>query len=74
MVRSDAGLSDAVGTVDDVDSQSGRITAVLALQEMVDGGRPGQYGIGRGATSVDRPAVAASHRRVSHDLSASVLG
>ncbi|BDX32393.1 copper transporter MctB [Mycobacterium antarcticum] len=52
VVRSDAGLADAVSTVDDVDSPSGRITAVLALQEMTDGGRPGQYGIGRGAASV----------------------
>ena len=52
VIRSDAGLSNAVGTVDDVDSQSGRITSVLALQEMAGGGRPGQYGIGRGATSV----------------------
>jgi hypothetical protein len=52
VVRSDAGLTGAVGTVDDVDSPSGRITAVLALQEMTNGGRPGQYGIGRGASSV----------------------
>lgn len=52
VIRSDAGLTNAVGTVDDVDSQSGRITSVLALQEMVSGGRPGQYGIGRGASSV----------------------
>jgi Copper transport outer membrane protein, MctB len=52
VIRSDAGLTSAVGTVDDVDEQSGRITAVLALQEMGSGGRPGQYGIGRGASSV----------------------
>ena len=52
VIRSDAGLTNAVGTVDDVDSQSGRITSVLALQEMVSGGRPGQYGVGRGASSV----------------------
>lgn len=52
VVRSDAGLSNAVATVDDVDDQSGRITSVLALQELTVGGRPGQYGIGRGASSV----------------------
>jgi len=52
VVRADASLAGAVGTVDDVDSQSGRITSVLALQEMANGGRPGQYGIGRGASSV----------------------
>lgn len=52
VVRADASLAGAVSTVDDVDSQSGRITSVLALQEMTNGGRPGQYGIGRGAASV----------------------
>lgn len=52
VVRADASLAGAVSTVDDVDSQSGRITSVLALQEMTSGGRPGQYGIGRGAASV----------------------
>jgi hypothetical protein len=52
VVRSDAGLTNAVSTVDDVDSPSGRITSVLALQETTRGGRPGQYGIGRGASSV----------------------
>ena len=52
VVRSDASLANAVGTVDDVERPSGRITAVLGLQEMANGGRPGQYGIGRGASSV----------------------
>ena len=52
VVRSDASLTNAVGTVDDVERPSGRITAVLGLQEMANGGRPGQYGIGRGASSV----------------------
>jgi hypothetical protein len=52
VIRSDASLSNAVSTVDDVERPSGRITAVLALQEMTNGGRPGQYGIGRGASSV----------------------
>jgi hypothetical protein len=52
VIRSDASLANAVGTVDDVERPSGRITAVLGLQEMTNGGRPGQYGIGRGASSV----------------------
>ena len=52
VTRSDAGLTGAVSTVDDVDTQSGRITSVLALGELLGGGRPGQYGVGRGATSV----------------------
>ena len=55
VTRSDAGLSGAVSTVDDIDSQSGRITSVLAVGELSSGGKPGQYGIGRGATSVTIP-------------------
>ena len=52
VVRSDASLASAVSTVDDIDAESGRITAVLALQDLVNGGRSGQYGIGQGATAV----------------------
>jgi hypothetical protein len=52
VVRSDTSLAGVVSTVDDVDSQSGRITSVLGLQDLAAGGRPGQYGIGRGASAV----------------------
>lgn len=52
VTRSDAALSSAVSTVDDVGSESGRITSVLALSDLINGGRPGQYGVGPGATSV----------------------
>lgn len=55
VTRSDAALSSSVSTVDDVDSESGRITAALALSDLINGGRPGQYGIGQGATSVTVP-------------------
>jgi Copper transport outer membrane protein, MctB len=55
VARSDAGMKGAVATVDDIGSQSGRITALLAMREMIDGGRPGPYGIGQGATSVTVP-------------------
>ena len=55
VTRSDAGLTAAVSTVDDIDAASGRITTVLALQDLIGGGRPGQYGIGQGATSVTIP-------------------
>ena len=55
VTRSDAGLTAAVSTVDDIDAASGRITAVLALQDLISGGRPGQYGVGQGATSVTIP-------------------
>ena len=55
VTRSDAALSSVVSAVDDVDSESGRITAVLALSELINGGRPGQFGIGQGASSVTVP-------------------
>jgi outer membrane murein-binding lipoprotein Lpp len=55
VTRSDAALSGAVSTVDDIDTGSGQITAVLALGELAGGGKPGQYGIGRGAASVTVP-------------------
>ncbi len=55
VTRSDAALSSAVSTVDDIDATSGRITSVLALQDLIRGGRCGQYGVGQGATSVTVP-------------------
>jgi outer membrane murein-binding lipoprotein Lpp len=55
VTRSDAALAAAVSTVDDVDTESGRLTTVLALHDLISGGRPGQYGIGQGATSVTLP-------------------
>jgi hypothetical protein len=55
VTRSDAGLSAAVSTVDDVDAESGRLTAVLALGDLINGGRSAQYGIGQGASLVTLP-------------------
>jgi hypothetical protein len=55
VTRSDPALTSAVSTVDDIDAASGRITTVLALQDLINGGRPGQYGVGQGATSVTIP-------------------
>jgi hypothetical protein len=55
VTRSDAALSGAVSTVDDVDAESGRITAVLSLSDLLNGGRAGQYGIGKGAGAVTVP-------------------
>lgn len=55
VARSDAGLASSVSTVDDIDVASGRITSVLALSDLISGGRPGQYGVGQGATSVTIP-------------------
>ena len=55
VTRSDPALASAVSTVDDIDAASGRITTVLALQDLISGERPGQYGVGQGATSVTIP-------------------
>ena len=55
VTRSDPGLTSAVSTVDDVKAVSGRITTVLALGDLINGGRPGQYGVGQAATSVTLP-------------------
>lgn len=52
LVRADADMSALMSTVDDIDAESGRITTVLALQSMIGGGAPGQYGVGAGAASV----------------------
>ncbi|MGV0645889.1 copper transporter [Mycolicibacterium sp. XJ879] len=55
VARSDAALNSAITTVDDIDVEAGRITSVLALGDLANGARPGQYGIGTGATSVTVP-------------------
>ncbi len=55
VTRSDAVLTTAVSTVDNADSSAGQITAVLALGELAGGGKPAQYGTGRGAASVTVP-------------------
>jgi hypothetical protein len=55
VTRSDRALTGAVSTVDDVNAASGRITSVLALSDLIGGGRPGQYGVGQGATSITLP-------------------
>ncbi len=55
VARSDGALSGAVSTVDDVNTESGRITTVLALHELIDSARTGQYGVGQGAAAVTVP-------------------
>ncbi|BBZ13860.1 copper transporter [Mycobacterium branderi] len=49
VARADAGVASAISTVDDVDAEPGRITAILGLADLVNGGHTGQYGIGHGA-------------------------
>ncbi|MGE0216853.1 copper transporter [Mycolicibacterium sp.] len=52
VTRADPALANVVSTVDDADRESGRITTVLALSALVNGSRPGQFGIGQGAAAV----------------------
>jgi hypothetical protein len=52
LARTDSSVAAAVSTVDDVDIESGRITTVMAVSSLIEGGQPGQYGIGHGAGSV----------------------
>ena len=55
VTRADPGMSSAISTVDDIDTAPGRITAVLGLHDLVNGGHVGQYGTGHGATSITVP-------------------
>lgn len=55
VTRADAGMNSAISTVDDVDTAPGRITAILGLHDLLNGGHPGQYGTGHGATSITVP-------------------
>src|SRR5271170_3715286 len=52
VARADAAVTSAISTVDDVNTESGRITAVLGMASLINGGRPGQYGTGHGATGL----------------------
>ncbi|WP_199255980.1 copper transporter [Mycolicibacterium mengxianglii] len=52
VIRSDPSLNSVVSTVDDIGAESGLITAALGVQELTGGGKPGQYGVGQGATAV----------------------
>ncbi len=55
VVRSDGGLAAALSSVDDIGAESGRITTVLSLQDLISGGKTGQYGVGQGATAITVP-------------------
>lgn len=55
VTRADAGMAADVTTVDDISSESGRITTVLALQNLINGAPSGKFGIGPGAASLTVP-------------------
>ncbi|UQX12543.1 copper transporter [Candidatus Mycobacterium methanotrophicum] len=52
VARADASVASTISTVDDVNAESGRITSVLGIADLVNGGRTGQYGTGHGATGL----------------------
>lgn len=52
VLRGDPELGGAVSTVDDIGTESGRLTTVLALQSLIAGAPAGNYGVGDGAASV----------------------
>ncbi len=56
VARADPQVAADLSTVDDLESGSGRVAAVLALHEQVDG-RAGRYGTGDGATDGAAPAA-----------------
>lgn len=55
VARADAGMSSVISTVDDIEAAPGRITTVLGLHDLINGGHVGQYGTGHGATSITVP-------------------
>lgn len=55
VTRNDAALAGAVTTVDDIGTESGRITTILALQALIAGSAPAKYGVGEGAAAVTVP-------------------
>lgn len=52
VARADSSMAGTISTVDNVDAESGRITVILATNQLINDGHPGQYGIGRGAGAV----------------------
>ena len=56
VARADPQVAGRLSTIDDVQSGTGRVAAVLALHEQVDG-RAGSYGTGAGAVDGAAPAA-----------------
>lgn len=52
VARADPAMAATVSTVDDANMESGRITAILALRDMLAGGRGAHYGSGPGANAL----------------------
>ena len=52
VARADATVTPVISTVDDLDAESGRVTAVLGAADLINGGRTGQYGTGHRNTGL----------------------
>jgi len=52
VARGDATVTPVISTVDNVDAESGRITAVLGIADLINGGHTGQYGTGQRNTGL----------------------
>jgi hypothetical protein len=52
VARADATVTPVISTVDDVDAESGRVTAVLGVADLINGGHTGQYGTGHRSTGL----------------------
>src|SRR6202012_2998213 len=52
VARADAAVTPVISTVDDLDAESGRVTAGLGAADLINGGRTGQYGNGHRNTGL----------------------
>jgi hypothetical protein len=52
VARADASVTPVISTVDNLDAESGRVTAVLGVADLINGGHTGQYGTGRRNTGL----------------------
>ncbi len=52
VARADASVTPVISTVDNLDAESGRVTTVLGVADLINGGRTGQYGTGHRTTGL----------------------
>lgn len=52
VARADASVTPVISTVDNLDAEAGRLTVVLGVADLINGGHTGQYGTGRRATGL----------------------
>ncbi|WP_292989702.1 copper transporter [Mycobacterium sp.] len=52
VARADAGVTPVISTVDNLGAEAGRVTVVLGVADLINGGRTGQYGTGHRSTGL----------------------